>query len=55
MLDSAKQGIEAVERLERSDAEFVARMREVLGAHYPNPFDDPLFFDGDDGPEARGE
>jgi hypothetical protein len=39
---------EILSRLEQSEREFVDRVREMLGPDYPNPFDDPLFLDGDD-------
>jgi len=43
-----ERSVEISDRLEHSEQEFLERMREILGPHYPNPFDDPLFLDGSD-------
>ncbi len=59
MLNCARQAIEAIERLERSDAQFTKAVQEIVKpacpagrpvnlADCPNPYDEELFLSGDD-------
>lgn len=52
MLESARIAIEAIERLERSDAQFTKTLLEIVKsvnlADLPNPYDEELFLSGDD-------
>ena len=52
MLNCARQAIEAMERLERSDAQFTKAVQEIVKpvnlADCPDPYDEELFLSGDD-------
>ena len=52
MLESARIAIEAIERLERSGAQFTKAVQEIVKpvnlADCQNPYDEELFLSGDD-------